>query len=223
LEFGDERVAVARVRRDRQGGWRVLNAGRIAVSHGSTPREVAKGIRRLWRELGIPTRTVNVSYRSPTSVIKTFRFPAMTNDELSSALRLEASELLDMPPDDVVFDWRQTRSSQPSNSPQTAGVLVALPRREVEDVRVLLSKSGLYPVLLNVPGLVIAMLMDRIVEDQDPHQVVGLVNLAGTYADIVVRSPGSIYPRTIHRDDGPWDADLTDLGDHVAESFRDAQ
>ena len=61
---------------------------------GAEDAEIAKRLRHYWRRNRLSTRTVSAGFRSPKVSIKNFQFPAMPDSELSSALRLEATELL---------------------------------------------------------------------------------------------------------------------------------
>lgn len=224
VDVGDKAIIVTRWADAVTDRSRLLHAGQFPIPADSTLPSLARQLRQYWRSHRILTRTVSVSLRSRLVSVKTFQYPAMTDAELDAALSLEAADLLALPREDVAFDYRRTSTGEASDSSvRTRGILVAAPRERVQRRIRLIRAAGLYPVRVRVPGLAAAELIRRSADGPTDGETVGLINLAGTEADIVLQTPDSVYPRTVRRDQGAWTGDLAALAQEVTDAVRYAR
>lgn len=221
VDIGESGITVARLSVLPSDELRLLHAGWLPLPTDVDDGEIAKQIRRYWRTHRISTRTVSASLRTRSVSVKTFRYPAMTDSELSAALRLEAADLLAAPREEIVWDWQLTPSAPEGGAPpRTEGVLVAASRRPVDRRLHLLRSAGLYPVRLGVPSLAAAALIRRSDDGPAEGETLCILNLAGRDADIVILSRRFMYPRTVHRDQGVWTDAVAELAAHVSDAVR---
>ena len=79
-----------------------------AVSGGEVvdPQMVGQALRRLWDEVGFSSRNVVIGLANQRVVVRQAELPEMNEEELRTALRFEADELIPMPIDDAILDFQ---------------------------------------------------------------------------------------------------------------------
>ena len=223
VDLGEGWATWARLGRDGRGRIRLLGAGGVPIPAQSGEAGLVKTLRRAWRRDRMTTRAVCAGFRSRSVSMKHFRFPAMTGDELASALSLEAAELLNLDRNEVACDWSLSSSGGNGGPPRTEGILVAAPRRAVEERLRLLRTAGLFPVRMDIPGLAVARLIGESPDGPAAEETRAVLNLAGAQADLVVFSRTTVFPRVIHADKGSWEDQPAELAAHVVDAVRYAQ
>ena len=220
LSIQDGMITAAWVTTGRGGRKRVRKLGQAAYDRGITSKKLAATVQKLWRACRMPTYTVCSSMHSRSMVLKHFLFDGLTEAEIRSALRLDAELVLGLPPEDILTDWQVTRTAtSPEGGVRTEGVLVAVPRQDVERHVRLLEMADLYPVILDVGCMAAANLCLALRNWDEEPQSICLVNASSRSADIIVFGPDSfMYPRTLFQRSGTW----TDRADYLAESLVEA-
>src|SRR5436190_20394893 len=66
---------------------------------------VTDAVSRLRAEVGLKKAAVRLGLASPRVVVRQIEMPTMTRDELGSALKFQAAELIPIPLDDAVLDF----------------------------------------------------------------------------------------------------------------------
>lgn len=219
LDLGDAFIAAARVKRG--GGVKVTHGGVREYEGTAAEEAVAKAVRQLWSDLAMPTRTVCASLRSVSMVMRHFKWPIMSDMELSQALALQAEEALHMPRDEVEIDWH-VNASQPSPAEgYVEGTLIAVPKRDIERQLAILRLAGLYPVAFDVGAMAAAnWFLDRAPALQE-RTAVCLVCLSSFTADIAVLVGRDwIYPHTAFCRAAAWDMATEFLAEHILEITR---
>jgi Tfp pilus assembly PilM family ATPase len=224
ISIADGIVSVARVVRQNHKQLQLTHAGWQEYAPDASDEEIVQTIRRLWKRTRMPTRTVCVGLQSRSLCLKYFSYPDLTQGELKSALRLEAEESMQLPPEEIVLDWHINRAK---NDPYTQqgealqGILVAVSKDQVNRQMMLVKKAGLYPVIVDVGStalcnLYLALRGERVSRDRG----VCVVNLARFSADIsILYSDHYIYPRSIISRSAEWSSKVQYLIENISDAL----
>jgi Tfp pilus assembly PilM family ATPase len=224
INIGDGFVSASRI--VRRGRRKVLltHAGWMEYAPDASDEEIVQVIRKLWKSCRMPTKTVCAGLHSRSLCLKYFKYPDLSQLELTSALKLEAEETLQLPPEQILLDWHLNR---PRNDPYTQlggqlqGVLVAVAKNQVNRQMLLLKKAGLYPVIMDVGctslcNLYLALRGDKVNTDN----AICIVNLSRYNADIsILYNEHYIYPRTIISRSAEWSSKVQYLIENISDAL----
>lgn len=221
IDIGDRTIAAARVESEPPNGLRLTHAGCLDYDPAAPERQTALAVRALWRKAEIPTRTVCSCLHSRATAVRYFQYPNLSEEELDSALLLEAEETLQLSRDEILMDWllnEQRDGAAAGESASKEGVLVATPRTDVERHLSLLSRAGLFPIVLDIGCLAVANLFAALKTASDASKVVCLVHLDDRRADVAILFTGNrICPRTVYTRAASW----RESSDHLASCLTD--
>ncbi|MCF7818270.1 MAG: pilus assembly protein PilM [Kiritimatiellales bacterium] len=224
INIADGIVSVSRMVRRGRKKILLTHAGWMEYAPDATDDEVVQVIRKLWKKCRMPTRTVSVGLQSRSLCLKYFKFPDLSQGELASALKLEAEETLQLPPEQIMLDWHLNR---PDNDPYTQqgeqlqGVLVAVAKHQVERQLNLVKKAGLYPVVMDVGCTALCNLYLALRgESVNTENAVCVVNLSRYNADIsILYNHHYIYPRTIISRSAEWSTKVQYLVENISDAL----
>lgn len=224
ISIGDGFISAARIVRRGRKKIQLTHAGWLEYAPDASDDDIVRVIRKLWKETGMPTRTVCVGLQSRSLCLKYFAYPDLSQGELRSALSLEAEETLQLPPDNIVLDWHLNR---PMDDPYTQlgeqlqGVLVAVSREQVNRQMMFMKKAGLYPVIMDVGStslcnLFLALRGEKVSRENG----VCVVNLSRFSADIsILYNEHFIYPRTIISRSSEWSSKVQYLIENISDAL----
>ncbi len=224
INIGDGFVCASRVVSRGRNRMHLTHAGWMEYAPDASDEEIVHTIRKLWKKTGIPTRTVCMGLQSRSLCLKYFSYPDLSQGELHSALKLEAEESLQLPPENIVLDWHINR---PKNDPYTQlgeqlqGVLVAVPKEQANRQMMLAKKANLYPVIMDVGctslcNLYLALRGEKVSRETG----VCIVNLSRFSADIsILYNDHYIYPRTIISRSVEWSSKLQYLIENISDAL----
>lgn len=224
LNIGDGFVCASRTVRRGRKKIQLTHAGWMEYAPDASDDEIVHTIRRLWKKTGMPTRTVCIGMQSRSLCLKYFSYPDLSQGELSSALKLEAEESLQLPPENIVLDWHINR---PKNDPYTQlgeqlqGVLIAVSKEQATRQMMLVKKAGLYPVIMDVGctslcNLYLALRGERVSRENG----VCVVSLSRFSADIsILYNEHYIYPRTIISRSAEWSSKVQYLIENISDAL----
>ncbi|MBL7075961.1 MAG: pilus assembly protein PilM [Kiritimatiellae bacterium] len=218
LDIGADQVSMAQVEVRGANRLYLKNAGWAPLSPGLDAQGVAAALRDLWKDTHLSCFTVTSCLRSPALIVRHFRFPSLNDDELASALSLEAEEVLQLDPGEIAMDWHEdVVEATAGDSRGREGILVAVPQQELFRHRSILEAAGLVPVVVDVGCTALGNVYMGLRGDECKEHAVCLVNLAGRTADLAILFDGNaMYPRCI-MDVG--DSEARDR--HLADSLTD--
>lgn len=222
VEFGDDRLVAIRLAGRAEGRLTLTHAGWTGYHPGGSERDIAHALRTLWKEVGIPTRTVCASLRSASLVMRYFKYPAMPEPELKAALELQAEEALQTSRDNLVVDWHLMEGRAKSGEAgQIQGVLAAAPLKDVERQLEALFLAGLDPVVLDIRAMAVANLFVELMDRRDKGPLC-LVNVCPHSADVIVlpSTGNAIYPHTVFCRASTWEAAPGFLGENIRDVLR---
>lgn len=224
IDFADNGLVATRVAAGNPGPLRLLNAGWVQVDPAASDRDWAAALRQLWRTAGLKTRTVCASLRSRSALLRYFRYPALDPVELASALGLEAEDSLQLPREEIALDWHLSRPLPLSGTKvrsDVEGLLVAVPRKHLEQQLHILRLAGLFPVAVDAAPAALANLHAAVAPDAGERAAVCLLQLAAHRADIaVVFGEQGLYARTLYPRGDSWEASLGPLMEGVQDALK---
>ena len=131
LDIGTNAVTVAEVRPGdppRLEMFGQVALGRETMREGEVADDAAvtEAVGRLRAEVGLKKVSVRLGLASPRVVVRQIEMPLMSRDELGSALKFQAAELIPIPLDDAVLDFAILGPASPGDGgEQRMNVLLA--------------------------------------------------------------------------------------------------
>ncbi|MFA5205246.1 MAG: pilus assembly protein PilM [Lentisphaeria bacterium] len=225
IDLGDRYVSAAQLGPAAAGGaLEVRSAGWVECAPDASEKEQVAAIRRLWHRYGLRSRTVCSCLRSPSLLMRHFELGPLSDHELRPALRLEAEEAMQAQGKDIVVDWWLSPAAGAAPGAGTAkrsGLLVAVPRQEVDRHVRLLHRAGLYPVAVDVGCLAVCNLFLTLRAWRHEDEAVCLVCLLNHSADIAILYRGEcIHPRTVLCTSADWEHAVGFLAENIQDALR---
>ncbi len=222
VDIGDDYVAAAQLAITSDGKLELINVGGETYPPGASEKETVAAIKRLWHRHGFRSRTVCSCLRTPSLILRHFEFAHLTDDELEGALRLEAEAALQSFGKAIEADWLLVHSGGPAASGAGhphSGLLCAAPRSDVDRHLKLLSRAGLYPVVMDTSGLAVCNLFLGLRAGRHEDEAACLASLLNHSADIaILYHDECIYPRTVLCTSSAW----KDAAGYFVENLEDA-
>ncbi len=216
LDINDGHIVAAHFLLKKTGP--VLNRLAVGKYDPTQPdQKIAQTIRDLWKKENFPTRTVCTCLHSRSLMVRGFHYKNVDLDELPQTLALKAEEALQSPLNEISMDWQLNSSKSNEVSTELSGTLMAAPRKTVARHLKLIQKAGLYSIHVETSCTALNNLYSLLTENQMPHPVC-LINLTNRTADIIMRSNGGNYPRTLFSAGKPWDENM----EYLLENIKDA-
>lgn len=152
LDIGSHSIKLVEIGRNKDEAV-LLAAGSIptplkALSK-STPEDIesiALVVKKLWVETGAHTKNVNIALPESQVFTRVIEVPALTERELTSAIKWEAEQYIPMPLDQVTVDFTILRDARQTGTNKMEVLLVASPKSLVEKYVTILEYAELTPV-----------------------------------------------------------------------------
>ena len=109
----------------------VLPPGAVDRGEVVETAAVTAAVRRLWSEGGLRGRRVVLGVANQRVIVRQAEFPAMSEEELSSALQFEAQELIPIPVEDAILDFQVLEETRGSEGDARMRVLLAAAQRDM--------------------------------------------------------------------------------------------
>jgi type IV pilus assembly protein PilM len=206
LDIGTNAVRVAEI--DPGDPPRLTTFGQVALPFEAMrdgevlePAAVTEAVQRLWRELSLKKGAVRIGVASPRVLVRTVDLPAMSDDELASALEFQAQELIPIPLDEAVLDFQALERQEPALPAPDQGedepppsemirVLLAAARRDtVSTVVQAVRAAGLTVSAVDLVPLALVRAIGRRVSDNG-NGAEAIVSVGGGVTTIVVHEAG---------------------------------
>jgi type IV pilus assembly protein PilM len=112
-------------------GQVTLPPGAVVNGEVEDTEAVGAAIRRLWTESGFRSKQVIVGVANQKVVVRRAEVPAMAEDDMRSALRFEAQELIPIPVEDAVLDFQVLETVPNAEGEGRARILLAAAQRDM--------------------------------------------------------------------------------------------
>ena len=166
LKIGSAFVTAAQVSGKPEKGLRLEKIGWVERTRDQTagPSSISD-TKRLLKECPMHISTVVSNLRKASVIVRYFRYPMLSSNQLEDALRLEAEQLLLLPQDEICLDWHL--NSQPSlvfsngdgeNGGEIEGILIAIPKEDMESELKVLRAASLFPLAMRPSSTAVANL-----------------------------------------------------------------
>ncbi len=169
--------------------------GLLANISEMTSAEITSAVKTIWREKQIPTKTVGICFSNLAIGLKNFSLAAIASEEeLLSAINIEAESMFQKPIAELFIDCHINKKTPADNSQhQYDGVLIATPRKEMNEQLDILRKAGLYPVFVTCNCFALANLFLHM---HQKNNSIGIIDMGGSHLSIALLSPDNqIYPK----------------------------
>jgi type IV pilus assembly protein PilM len=151
IDIGSKTVKVVELVSERDKKFSLRTAGIVGHTYGSIENmkedkeyaNISGVIKKLLRESKVSSRDVSVSLPESQVFTRIVRFPLLSDQEISSAIRWEAEEYIPIPARDAVIQHQIIERREDSNPPEVVVLLVAAPRAMVEKYVRVASIAGL--------------------------------------------------------------------------------
>lgn len=125
LDLGSDRPTLLRF------GQVTLPPGAVVSGEVEDVEAVGAAIRRLWTESGFRSRQVIVGVANQRVIVRQADVPAMDEEDMRSALRFEAQELIPIPLDEAILDFQVLETIPGEEGQDTARILLAAAQRDM--------------------------------------------------------------------------------------------
>jgi type IV pilus assembly protein PilM len=194
LDIGSRAVSLAEV--TTPGGTPVVTRfGRAllpagAVEHGEIqdPPAVASTITTLWKKLGLTGRSVHLGISNRRVVVRVIELPAMSKDDLESAIRFQAQDHIPIPLDEAVLDFEVLDEVQRPEGNVQHVLVVAAERGTIEPLLAAMEAARLEASTLELSAYPLV----RVFGDKDSDSSRAIIDIGAGVTNIVVEQGGKI-------------------------------
>ncbi len=185
LDIGSSAVKLIRLRKD-QRGYAVTAAGIAGIApYGSDSNRrqmnTVRAIQECLELTAVKTKLAVCSVSGPEVAVRDFRFPALTPEEIESAVLLEASQVCPFNTEDSAIDYQLV----PDSGAGVSGILVAATNSSIRRKVQLVKEVDLDCVLLDVDGLALLNCFSEF-EKPEPGQTIAVLNVGSSYTTLAV-------------------------------------
>ena len=169
-----------------------IPAGYVVDSEIRNPPGVAAALRRLWSEGGFSTTDVVVGVAGPRVFVRQADAPALSKDEIRSALRFDTQELVPVAMDDASFDFSLLGDPIPGDNGKSVQrvLLVAAHRELLHGHLDTLKAAGLKPIAMDALPLALMRAVPYVATGQPGTGIEVIVSIGAESTTIGVREAG---------------------------------
>jgi type IV pilus assembly protein PilM len=173
-------------------GQVTLTPGAVVNGEVEDTEAVGAAIRRLWTESGFRSRQVVVGVANQKVVVRQAEVPAMSEEDMRSALRFEAQELIPIPLEDAILDFQVLETVPDAEGEGMARILLAAAQRDMIRTHLAaVERGGLTPTAVDlVPFALIRSLGSPQEFLPDPDRSQAIVCIGAGVTNVVVHEAG---------------------------------
>ena len=199
IDIGSKSIKMIEL--DKSGSsWAIRGSG--IVGYSGTPAEHMKDekemaalgsvIKNLHKEAGISGKDVGIALPEPQVFTRTIKFPLLTDQEISSAVKWEAEQYIPIPLSEALVEHQIIERKENTTPPEVVVLLVAAPQALVEKYLKIVQYAGLNASFVETE-------MNSLVRALAPQgQVVLLVDFGARSTDIAIARNGNlVFSRSI--------------------------
>lgn len=174
-------------------GQVTLPPGAVRDGEVADPPAVAAAIRRLWAEVGFRSRRVIVGVGNQRVIVRQAELPALSEEDLRSALQFEAAELVPIPIEEALLDFQVLERFMGADEAEMVRIiLVAAQRDMVRSLLAAVEGAGLEATMVDaVPFALLRALASatgHLVSDRGPAEAI--VDVGAGVTNVVVHEAG---------------------------------
>jgi len=186
LDIGSSSVKIVQLARNGDK-YEAVAAGRVQIeSDGDKSAQAAeirtvRAISDCCRQAGISNKYAVSSVCGPDVAVRYFKFPVIPDEELTSAITLEAEQVCPFGMEDSVLDYQII----PDQDDSVHGVLVAATNKVIRRKEKIMKEASLNPVLMDVDGLALLNCLSGYGCCQS-NQAMAVLNVGSVYSTLVI-------------------------------------
>ncbi len=167
----------------------------LASSVAADTEAVAQSIKRLVKETGVRSKDVHIALPESKVFTRVIEVPALSQRELTSAIRWEAEQYIPLPLDQVNLDFTILRDAKETGTNKMEALLVAAPKALVNYYLSILELAELTPVAAETEVIATTRALTRSVPNVHSVMIVSLG--AQTTDAAIVRNGILTFTRSI--------------------------
>lgn len=199
IDIGSKTIKIVEL--EKEGNAFKLRGSGIVGYQGSSPEHardekeflaLADVIRKLHKEAKISSKEVTIALPEPQVFTRTIKFPPLTDQEITSAVKWEAEQYIPIPLADAIIQHSIIERRENTTPPEVAVLLIAAPRTVVEAYVKTVTLAGLTPLAVETELMGLARSL------APEGQTVLLCDFGARSTDIaVVKNAQLTFTRTI--------------------------
>jgi type IV pilus assembly protein PilM len=155
----------------------------LASSVQADTEAIAEAIKRLVKETGVKSKEVRIALPESKVFTRVIEVPALSQRELTSAIRWEAEQYIPLPLDQVNLDFTVLRDAKDTGTNKMEALLVAAPKALVNYYLSILEFAELTPVAAETEVIATTRALTRSVPNV--HNVM-MVSLGAQTTDVAI-------------------------------------
>ena len=173
-------------------GQVTLPPGAVVNGEVEDAEAVGAAIRRLWSESGFRTKAVVVGVANQRVIVRQAEVPAMAEEDMRSALRFEAQELIPIPLEEAILDFQILETIPSAEGEGRARILLAAAQRDMVRTHLAaVERGGLTATTVDlVPFALIRSLAGPQEFLPDPDRSQAIVCIGAGVTNVVVHEGG---------------------------------
>lgn len=186
LDIGSSSVKLVQLARN-GNEYETVAAGKVQIDSDADNSPQAAEIRTVrainecCRKAGVSNKYTVCGVCGPDVAVRYFKFPVIPDEELNSAITLEAEQVCPFSIDDSVLDYQII----PNQDDSIHGVLVAATNKVIRRKEKMMKEASLSPVLMDVDGLALLNCLSNY-GDCESDQAKAVLNVGNTYSTLVI-------------------------------------
>lgn len=176
----------------------LLNFGQVALPPGAVrngeivdTEAVGAAIRRLWSEGKFKARSVVVGVANQRVIVRQAELPAMSDQDMRSALQFEAQELIPIPLDEAVLDFQILEEFAAPDGELRARLLIAAAQRDMVRTHLAaVERAGLSPKIVDLAPFALIRALGAELDLGDGAGAEAIICIGGGVTNVVVHEQG---------------------------------
>lgn len=152
IDIGTKSIKIIELIKGSSGAWQLKSSGAVGYT-GSSPdkamddkelQAVADILKKIITQIGVSTKDVNLALPEALVFTRVIKFPLLSEEEVSAAVKWEAEQYIPIPVAEAVVQYSILERNEATS--QTSVLLVAAPKAVVEKYVKVIRYAGLTPV-----------------------------------------------------------------------------
>ena len=164
----------------------ILRQGKVFDYFTELNQDLPKTLKKIWSERKIPAKTVKVSVKNPSCLVRYFTFPKMEKKRLEQALFYELNKHIPFSPEEVFFDYHILKDTSPSEFL----VLLAVAKKDfISAVLEAFSSLGITVSQINLDSIcLINLFLDRFGDNKENNACI--LDIGSSFSIMTIMDKG---------------------------------